>query len=1073
MRDFRGKESSQGIVSTSDEKQTDLKRAVAFLGKLEEQPAVKRRRTTKTAATIPRLATLDFLRGLERALEINTGKRFSDFDNEKFLSSSTPGENGNIVYPASSHLKPGVSPPILVITSDQQSTQTCGLSYLKHKLRLSVEHVPDPYHMMWNATQEALVKVGMGGSLQAALTVCNVAYGPWHRSSFFRDIQGAADELSADGDTESPLLLFWWRAICRDRRGTGIADEGKVARSDFLHSLPTSPAGSLKGPKASTSRFFSVIDAICFWEEHWHTKALLLTHISFKKGWAKHIDEILFPDRVAAQRVARVALAGAEATQDPLAADDPAVGDHQAATSLVPAPTPSATSSSSTTTTAASSSSSAASQAAPVPSKAKAYDLGRQQVNAQRAKAENTLHVVCRMLADPNLIEDLRRMCLVAKSFCKMYKRMAATMRSPAENVEEYARLAHRGYMAAFSDCIRSTTDLAELSRVGFIVSLDDGPLAVLDTASDNVSYEDARYGFFVRTMFNMLKAHAGNFLRYSDGSPFFLAGLLHPGAEERSRSMHFFQDMDSAFEVASQKTTTLIKDIIARSPFETTVMKWARKFAKATNFSMPSPQLLDLASALFEACGQSKIVEDSIGVLRDHEVRDSRNTQMALFESWSQPVLAEVIKSYRREEVQPQTGGATDKNFTAERLFYPTHRSDDASQDSVPLRGILGPQTWTTYNSQTCKNAIAEAQFVMYLWRTGQWEEAHSHWQAMLLPEFQVIRANEIDKEEKYYFVIKVFEAGAIVWPLVRVALDILSFDLSDGAALEWFFVLSTDNLMVQPTSTHSPLFFALKKWPLEGALRLSMEGQPAPLLDWQAQSGFAGVPEGVLSRLMDKHNVPKLPIEKSAGCDAKHSLIIALLAHFLPGLSKDQLVSLLLKGDLADHSHESGYLDDLTNDLVMDVVLAGDMKEATKFIKERQAARANRNARKVSVQSLVQRHLDEFEKAKVKQPAKRQVVQLSKKADADRLRYVSALDMKPLEVLFAWKPNAAKVSIDNREGRFRLTYPGVKGASFAWGGRGQKEAVKLALNQMWTWETTATGREPPAFLLESADAL
>lgn len=310
MRDFRAKESSQGIASTAEESQTSLTKAVDFLRKQEEQPAAKRRRTTKTATQIPRLATLDWLRSMDRALEFNTGKNFKSFNSKEYLQDSSVSADGMVMFPPTSGLAPGLAPPVLIITSDQQSTQTCGLSYLKHRLGLCVEHIPDPYHMMWNATKEAVVNSSMAGSLQAAIAVCNVAYGPWQRSSFARDIQGAADELAADADSENPLLLFWWDRIEKDQRH-GITDESKTAREIFLRELTNSPAGGIKGPKASSSRFFSVMDALAFWDEHWHTKAWILTYISMKKGWAKHIDDILFPDREATAQLALQAIADA------------------------------------------------------------------------------------------------------------------------------------------------------------------------------------------------------------------------------------------------------------------------------------------------------------------------------------------------------------------------------------------------------------------------------------------------------------------------------------------------------------------------------------------------------------------------------------------------------------------------------------------------------------------------------------------------------------------------------------------------------------------------------------------
>lgn len=569
------------------------------------------------------------------------------------------------------------------------------------------------------------------------------------------------------------------------------------------------------------------------------------------------------------------------------------------------------------------------------------------------------------------------------------------------------------------------------------------------------------------------MKAHSGNFARYSHGCPFFLAALLHPSPKQRSASLQLLSDFDSAFKAAAESTIPLIKDIVARSPPECTAMRWARRFGAACNFERCSEQLSDLVRALFTVCGQSKIVEDCIGILRDHETRDSKNTQMALFQAWNQPIMAKLIDQYRRAEIVPETSAPTHKDFVADKIFHSTNRSNDHTQDSVNLRKILGRQDWTTYNFQTCKNPMAEAQLILYLSRTGRWAEAEFSWQIRLVPEFQILRVNEPSAVEKYNFVVKVLDGAAIVWPLSRLSVDTFGFDIGEGVRFEWLIVLSYQNLMIQPAFAYSPLHCLVKQWPFKGTLVFTSTDVPLPLLDWQAGNGFVGVPEGVQRRLLAKLEAPEIPIEDSAGCEAKHCLTMALLEHFFPDMDREKALTLLLKGDAEENKVDAGYLDDITTEMVMDVVLAGEQKGAADFIKTRKAAKSGRESRRASFKSLVQRRFDDSDKPKAKPLSKRQQVQLSKKAETDRTRYIELLRDKPLEVLLGNKPEAARVCIDNREGRFRLSYPGAKGMSFAWGERGQAEAVKLSWRQMWKWEKNERGREPPSFLAEAEAAL
>ena len=62
--------------------------------------------------------------------------------------------------------------------------------------------------------------------------------------------------------------------------------------------------------------------------------------------------------------------------------------------------------------------------------------------------------------------------------------------------------------------------------------------------------------------------------------------------------------------------------------------------------------------------------------------------------------------------------------------------------------------------------------------------------------------------------------------------------------------------------------------------------------------------------------------------------------------------------------------------------------------------------------------------------------------------------------------KPIFTNVHIDMRESRLRCYADGVKSKSFSWLERGQVEAAKMALRQLWERIALATGHGTPSEL-------
>lgn len=456
LRDSRTKEGSAGVGFTSDEHQVWQEQVVNFFARpISESAGTAKKRQMIQSVTLPRLASLDWLLSVEHGMSWATGRNFKSFQ------TADPDEaevkaNGELDLPHPASASFGV-PPLLTIVSDQQSAQLCSLAYCEYALRLNIVHWPDPFHISWKDICEACAKSGFQATVQASLVVYNIAYGPYQRAAFFNDLRGAASDVAVCMTPNDALLVKLWPAIMCD---AGVADTdmgGEEQRAQWLRELPLQKFGDLKGPKASTSRWFSFLHSQRYWGDSWHCKLLLLVWVALRKGWASKEEDIFRHDTAAARQVVQKAMLALDSAPPAAARSNSGAASSSAScASAAPSSGPPAASGSgpplvgrgaSSASTPASPSALAqgdsavagAPEASAPASKAGAVAAGKQAVEAMRAGTANTLHAVARMLANGDMLSHIRLVALATKAFGKQHGATAHEMRAPEDNCRFHA----------------------------------------------------------------------------------------------------------------------------------------------------------------------------------------------------------------------------------------------------------------------------------------------------------------------------------------------------------------------------------------------------------------------------------------------------------------------------------------------------------------------------------------------------------------------------------------------------------------------------------------------------------
>jgi hypothetical protein len=122
----------------------------------------------------------------------------------------------------------------------------------------------DPNHVFNNAVQESHAKSGFGAVPKAFTAIANMAYGPYWKGVFARQIKETVTDMSINLSPNDALLLKFWPSICADRRSGGC-DTDERARKSFLENLPLEKVTPCLQYDVSCDRccLFSVSSSCC------------------------------------------------------------------------------------------------------------------------------------------------------------------------------------------------------------------------------------------------------------------------------------------------------------------------------------------------------------------------------------------------------------------------------------------------------------------------------------------------------------------------------------------------------------------------------------------------------------------------------------------------------------------------------------------------------------------------------------------------------------------------------------------------------------------------------------------
>lgn len=241
-------------------------------------------------------------------------------------------------------------------------------------------------------------------------------------------------------------------------------------------------------------------------------------------------------------------------------------------------------------------------------------------------------------------------------------------------------------------------------------------------------------------------------------------------------------------------------------------------------------------------------------------------------------------------------------------------------------------------------------------------------------------------------------------------------------------------------------------------------------PILQWQARQGVAGVALSELQYLASELCVQTTQFTSKA--NFRDTLVLALAMALLGNMSETDGLELLRRASASTEGPLEESMCELTDEVVHDSMLISEQADTLQLLKEHRKITECRISARQSIATACKTFFPEaktaaqegVKKAVAKKAAQKQA---AKEAADRRERFFSALSSAPRNLFRAEMPPGGSCIEDIPSGRFLFTYPGCTRRSVSWTLRGEQEAVRMTLHQLWSWHCDRIGAEMLAFLV------
>lgn len=426
-----------------------------------QELATQKKKGKAKVTTIPRLATANHLKKLDRSLELagqELGLEFcrnwEDLETHGMLQGVETGNFDAAKVAAFSQVS---APSVLSTASDQEQVQVTADAFCEDPggLRLTKVSVFDFFHRWWNCLKTAQAKASLTNVFYAAVMIYNIGYGPWETCAWWGLMLSQTTDLASAMEDDSPLLLAFWRQILVDKRlDMSLRDEdvGRPARKRFIESLSAKGSMDLRNKKVKPSIWMSFHEAHDAWDEHIGTRGLMLASLCLRKGWLSDISQ-LFGSPSGVQPESGVQPGGT----------------------------------------------------------AGAVKSARAKLEALKKKSGHSVAAVAKLTADSDVIGGIRLLAHGSRCIYTYFSRVQRDLKGPKSCAAFSQEWASWGWLEPLKQTLMQREAATELRRGGFTVVFPSSYIRSLCVESPEVVYQDSlakTFGSFTMAIVSEISGH-------------------------------------------------------------------------------------------------------------------------------------------------------------------------------------------------------------------------------------------------------------------------------------------------------------------------------------------------------------------------------------------------------------------------------------------------------------------------------------------------------------------------------------------------------------------------------------
>ena len=581
-------------------------------------------------------------------------------------------------------------PPSLVLSLDWDQKQWCGVWFLRNKLGLCLEAVPDVTHRRSRDLDLAIDESRLKLVVTKGHIANNMCFGPWSGGGAFRDVSETALDLAKNMDADDPLLLFFWKRIMDDQR-MSADDDTRDGRQRFLEKFATLDIFCKKGVKSAQSRWVTWQQGRAFHDPYVASLCMVLCHLGLRKGWFTSVDSLLLKDGGVASCGAKdmAALgytpppAAGKCKEGVVVAEGAPGGSGDA---MVPLVAPKAK--------------------AKFCAKDAASNTGfaKQLVNEERKRSRNTMHYVTKQLMDIEFVGMCRLIQHTTDPEVRRHCWYTSSVKSPWESQKFFAGQASGEHMKDLIKLIETSYDLPALARCGF--QCEPEAATKLLSGSAEILVQDALAHVQLSLVLALLKHRGTSFSWNSCNYPGITAALLHEDPRVVEATLQTLRTHVSAIDYA-EKQSPIAVAMAQRSMLKGALMQAVVRLAGKSDYREVSPELRQLLTNIWTGFLNTVINERGNQRLRDAELRDMPSKECARLKRWEILRRGDLLEQYGVEGVVANLAQPLPRPMPSlETLFVGAPIQDDAG---LQLKKICEAPDWGTWTSQTIKNSHAE----------------------------------------------------------------------------------------------------------------------------------------------------------------------------------------------------------------------------------------------------------------------------------------------------------------------------------------------------------------------------